>query len=150
MPSLFSLSYGVTLDCLLTWFPSKPGSNLSGPRLHGATFRRLSDEAGLSVRVPHLVKLAGIFGPFGSVDVGVENGLFKAEVRLELFGAVRQAKLTIPPNAQVPFMLYVEQGNDGFENEGTAGVFQGVFASDRGPFFTLGLANLIDLLKREP
>jgi hypothetical protein len=147
------MAYRVTVDCLMTWFAATPQSTLAVPRLRSASFTHMSYEPALATSVSHQMGHGGpfddgLYHPNGSVDIRFENGVYKADLRLELFGATRSAEVVVPSDTQVPFLLQVDQGTLGFENVGTAAVFQGVFAAGQNDSLALSFVKLVGRLSR--
>ena len=129
--------YRVTVNCLVSWFPTDAESTQTSPILRSATFTHLSSDVARahehrlydSVRFSDL----SIYGPNCDVTFSVDGGLFMANIRLELFGETRTEDMVLQPSSRVPFLLQTHQGNNSLSATpivGTTGVFQGVISTD--------------------
>ena len=140
------MEYGLTAECLLTWYPKGSTNNLGAPKMEGkveefsaASFASPGIGMGTSqaIGLGHGWSAADTFDTEqkvgASITVGTPpNALFptiEATIELYVGKVTRRRKLVLPPDTTTPFMLNAAARSNEPRLEKTAAVFQGVFTA---------------------
>ncbi|MHC9292431.1 hypothetical protein ACRCUN_08160 [Mycobacterium sp. LTG2003] len=139
------MEYGLTAECLLTWYPKGSTENLSDPKMEGKTteFSPASFASpGLGMGTSQSINwgrgwsaAADAFDTEQKIGANITvvtppNALLPTiEATLELYvGKVtRRRKLVLPPDTTTAFMLNADARSNEPRLADTAAVFQGVF-----------------------
>jgi hypothetical protein len=167
MPS-FTLEqyfYGLEIEALMMWFPTKSSASLKEVRMRNYTFRHFSTDREFSV---------GVFGerneiihPLGEQSddedtltsdnsvralLGVtvnHNGIFEVDIELIIGKSTRRKRLVLEPDTKIPFMINLKAGAHDGLNKDTAVTLQGIFTTTPRPVLNLELPEL-GKIKRFP
>ena len=140
------MEYGLTAECLLTWYPKGPTDNLSGPKMEGKVteFSAASlASPGLGMGTSQSINWGRGWSAADTFDAEEKIGatitvattpnalLPTIEVTMELYvGKVtRRTKLALPPDTTTPFLLNADARSSEPRLAHTAAVFQGVFTT---------------------
>lgn len=149
-PFIHFLTYGLEVEWLLTWYPKR--SNDNPIKIRGGTFRHKTSDDPFEVgnKVNYLlgqgaegdgdpISPNNIVAAFITVGVSKE-GIFQADLQLNVGSASRSKGLILRPDTITPFMINVAARGDNPEIRDTAAVLQGVITAGQ----RIGLLDLLD------
>ena len=135
-PSVYSLE----LQWTFAWFPVRESSELKEVRMRGGAslHRSITPLGYFLVDSPGLVPGQDALDAFGRIRafalIGVgSNGLYQADLHMNIGSSVLDRRLILPPNTTTPFMMNVRYRGEIEEFKGTAAVLQGVFSAGSRP-----------------
>ena len=134
MTSYFT-TYSLDVELLLTWFPLTTDASLKEPRMIGLNAKfSTKDFPPLTAQGLRLdggnpqSLIAFTVAAFAEIRVN-SDGIFEADLELDIGGARRKKLLQLPANTRSPFMINLSAPGDDQLTQHTAAVFQGVFTT---------------------
>ena len=135
-PSVYSLE----LQWTFAWFPIRDSSELTQVRMRGGSVlqRSTTIHGYFLVDSPGVVPGQDALDAFGRVrafaSIGARSdGLYQADLRVNIGSSLLDRRLILPPNTTTPVMMNVRYRGEIEEFKGTAAVLQGVFSAGSRP-----------------